>query len=148
MSLYALRKSPLGFSITKFDTDFNPEATYELAPYAGNTDFSCSCPAGHRPSCRHRLMLPRMLGHVGDGWFYAYETQKWHRPLEEPAPVTSSPSDHYGISPAASILPDVRAWNALPQEERIAASARHVEERLGLEPTAPAPAIGNIRRRV
>lgn len=144
MSLYALRKSPLGFSITKFDTDFNPEATYTLISDHANGIFSCSCPAGPRPSCRHRLMLPRMLWHVDDGWFYNYETQKWHRPLVEEAQLAietspnaegaSSPSNHSSLAGEG------------PEPSTFAAD-HSTSPSVSLR-GEPAPATGNIRRRV
>jgi len=35
----------------------------------------CECPAGHRPSCRHRQMLPMMLasGIVNTHWFWDFD---------------------------------------------------------------------------
>src|SRR5207253_1182194 len=52
MTLYSLR-SPA--TVTKWDSLGNPQASYEVSRD------SCTCPAGHRPTCRHRLMLPNLL---------------------------------------------------------------------------------------
>lgn len=57
MTLYNLRSSDGDYRITKFDTGMNPESSY-ITSYE-----LCECPAGVRPSCRHRQMLPQMLAH-------------------------------------------------------------------------------------
>lgn len=75
-ALYNIKRGPHGYAIGKFDRDLNL-----LAAYNTSTDY-CSCPAGPRPTCRHRKMLPRMLAKVDQPEFYCYETQTWHRPLE------------------------------------------------------------------
>ncbi len=74
MSLYSLKTDTAAkafgaaqFIITKFDDDLNVEASYLV------TELACTCPAGVRPSCRHRKMLSRMKSHLDDGWFYDYE---------------------------------------------------------------------------
>lgn len=38
----------------------------------------CECPAGHRPSCRHRQMLPMMLAHsiVNTFWFWDFDLNR------------------------------------------------------------------------
>ena len=76
MTLYNIRRGPHGFSLAKFDENLNLLAAYDVDPKY------CSCPAGPRPTCRHRKMLPRMLGKVDSAEFYCYETQTWHSPLE------------------------------------------------------------------
>ncbi len=63
MTLYNLR-SPS--TITKFDADGNPEASYEVSADA------CTCPAGHRPTCRHRQMLSELLPLIDTEWFLDY----------------------------------------------------------------------------
>ena len=78
MILYNIKRGPHGFAIGKFDEDLNL-----LAAYNTDSDY-CSCPAGPRPTCRHRKMLPRMLGRVDTDEFYCYETQTWHQPLAAP----------------------------------------------------------------
>jgi hypothetical protein len=73
--LYNIRRGPHGFAIAKFDENLNLLAAYDVDPKY------CSCPAGPRPTCRHRKMLPRMLSRVDTAEFYCYETNTWHMPL-------------------------------------------------------------------
>jgi hypothetical protein len=53
-ALYNCKHDGDQYRITKF-IDGNPEASYLC------TTVECECPAGSRPSCRHRQMLPAML---------------------------------------------------------------------------------------
>lgn len=73
MSLYNCRHSGDQYRITKFDSDMNPQGSYLC-----DTD-NCECPAGVRPSCRHRQMLPKFIarGHVGDEWFFDFDRGGW-----------------------------------------------------------------------
>lgn len=55
MTLYNLRETDGIYTITKFTTDLEVESSYQ-------TSFdACNCPAGARPTCRHRQMLPKMI---------------------------------------------------------------------------------------
>ena len=80
-SLYSLRSAsdPGQYTIIKFDHDFNPQETYALSAQ------ECTCPAGPRPTCRHRKMLQSFLdkGHLNDGWFLDWDTRMWRKPLSE-----------------------------------------------------------------
>ncbi len=69
------------YRITKFN-DGEVESTYLC------TIDECECPAGVRPTCRHRHMLPRFLakGAVNSFYFYDYDRQGWV--TNEPAIVT------------------------------------------------------------
>ena len=49
--IYNCHSDGLDYRITKFE-DGNPTSSYLCSPDA------CECPAGHRPTCRHRQMLP------------------------------------------------------------------------------------------
>ena len=103
-------EGPDSFLVTKFDTDLNPEATYALSAFEddqGVLGCTCDCPAGHRPTCRHRQMLSLFIGnkHVDDGWFLNWNTRQWHRPVHDldlPAPPsdtqTPPPQDHEAAS--------------------------------------------------
>ncbi len=73
MSLYNCRHSGDQYRITKFDVDMNVEASYLC------TTSECDCPAGVRPTCRHREMLPRFLQrqYVGTEWFFDYDRGGW-----------------------------------------------------------------------
>ncbi len=52
------------YRITKFDSLGNVESTYLC------TIDECECPAGFRPTCRHRHMLPRFLAKGAVNSFY------------------------------------------------------------------------------
>lgn len=73
-TLYSLRthvselNPDLAYYITKF-ADGEVESAYAL------NEINCECPAGARPSCRHRQMLPQMLaaGLVNTHWFWDFD---------------------------------------------------------------------------
>jgi hypothetical protein len=72
-SLYNCRHDGDQYRVTKFDEDMNVESSYL-------TDgVECDCPAGVRPTCRHRQMLPKFLAreHVGDEWMFDYDRGGW-----------------------------------------------------------------------
>lgn len=64
------------YRISKFDADLNVEASYLVKTDGALT---CECPAGHRPSCRHRQMLPRFLaeGATNGQKFYDFEREQF-----------------------------------------------------------------------
>ena len=68
MILYNCHTEGDQYRITKFN-DGEPESSYICSPT------ECECPAGHRPSCRHRQMLPQMLAHrIQDSmWFMDWD---------------------------------------------------------------------------
>src|SRR6266403_1732927 len=72
-TLYNCHTDGDDYRITKFDSLGNVESSYLCS-----LD-NCECPAGHRPSCRHRHMLPRFLakGAVNTFYFYDYDRQGW-----------------------------------------------------------------------
>ena len=73
MSLYNIRHVNSHYEINKFDEDLNPQGTYEV------TLKECTCKAMHRPTCRHRQMLPvfQHTGRVNTGWMLEFEDQRW-----------------------------------------------------------------------
>ena len=99
MNLYNLRSTELGYRITKFTMDIEVEASYNLS----KDKRECDCPAGFRPSCKHRKMIFRMFDHCDDNWFYCYETQKWHRPMDEDAGVRGEAE---GMDEGSTNMPD------------------------------------------
>lgn len=116
-SLYNCKHSDDQYKITKFDSDFNVEASYLL-----DAD-NCECPAGHRPHCRHRQMLPKFIqrNYVGSNFFFDFDRGGWVQGWkEEPAEVL---------------------------EEQLVASAALIEPSPEPSPE-PASAKGTIRRRV
>ena len=78
-SLYSLRSTPKSgeWVVMTFDLDYEVESVYALSAS------ECMCPAGHRPTCRHRKMLPLFLqhNHVDDGWFLDWDTRLWRNPI-------------------------------------------------------------------
>jgi hypothetical protein len=67
-TLYSLRTDGDQYRITKF-VDGEPEGSYIT------TERECECPAGPRPTCRHRQMLPMMLAHgiANTHWFMDWD---------------------------------------------------------------------------
>lgn len=61
------------YRITKFDHHMNVESSYLTD---GRT---CNCPAGERPMCRHRKMLPMFTAtnRVNTNWFYDFDRGGW-----------------------------------------------------------------------
>lgn len=70
MTLYNLRTDGDNYRITKFTNDLDVESSYLTSHN------ECACPAGHRPTCRHRQMLPTMLAAnlCDSGGFYDFES--------------------------------------------------------------------------
>lgn len=99
-ALYNIRRGPHGYTIAKFDRDLTLLAAYNTAP-----DY-CDCPAGPRPTCRHRKMLPRMLSRVDTDAFYCYETNTWSHPLIGSSdPVASEASSSQEPEPPIEPMP-------------------------------------------
>ena len=124
-ALYNIKRGPHGYAIGKFDRDLNL-----LAAYNTSTDY-CSCPAGPRPTCRHRKMLPRVLSKVDQPEFYCYETQTWHRPLEA-----------FGLEPSergAEAALAAAGGNKVVQEPLLASRQLNGD---GREDRSPEPPIG------
>lgn len=71
LTLYSLRTADSAYAITKF-VDGEPEATYTTSRDA------CTCPAGARPTCRHRQMLPQMLNAqlANQPYFWDFDNHK------------------------------------------------------------------------
>ncbi len=59
MSLYNLRSADGSYRIQKFDEELNP--LFDSSYLISENFKECSCPAGHRQTCRHRQMLGPML---------------------------------------------------------------------------------------
>jgi len=109
MSLYSCRPglADQGFILTKLDMDLNPEASYEV------TNATCTCPAGHRPTCKHRSrLLPAFLkyNHISDGWYLNDLTMMWHRPITldqipDDMPISFSKGEPLPASPVTGVSP-------------------------------------------
>lgn len=97
MSLYNIKSDTAAqsynveqFIVTKFDHELNVEASYLLS------SSGCSCPAGVRPSCRHRQMLPNLRQRANTAWFWDFTREAWVDPTGEaskPAAVDEAKLD-------------------------------------------------------
>lgn len=110
-SLYNCRHSDDQYRISKFDPHFDLEASYLTDLY------NCDCPAGHRPTCRHRQMLPKFISrdYVGKDWFFDFDRGGWvhgGNVITELAseasavegPTTTTPQPSLDLAPQASAL--------------------------------------------
>lgn len=106
MSLYNLKSAPGEWRITKFDNDLNVESSYLVSREA------CECPAGHRPSCRHRQMLPRMLAAQAEDspMFYDFDNDRWLAPTGVPEILDAEP-----ISNEQTCVPIFNPTNGIPK---------------------------------
>lgn len=70
-TLYNLHTDGDEYRITKF-VDGEVESSYLTSI------MECECPAGHRPSCRHRQMLPQLLaeGIANTHWFWNFDLHR------------------------------------------------------------------------
>lgn len=92
------RDGQQAYRITKF-VDGNVESSY-LA-----TRDRCNCPAGQRPTCRHRQMLPSMLRHdmINQPWFIDWDGRREGQLLDfQGHPVTR---EALGQRPKSSLRP-------------------------------------------
>src|SRR5712664_3071858 len=116
--LYNCRHDGDQYRITKFDDDMNPQGSYLLSVE------ECPCPAGGRPTWRHRQMLPKFIarGHVGDEWFLDFDRGGWvqmgekyiHTILPEGAEI--HPNEHV-VGPGNTEEPTIYVRRYGPQME-------------------------------
>lgn len=80
MTLYNVRTASGedNYRVTKFDEDFNVEATYDLT-HSPRWGWSCNCHAGQRATCRHREMIVWFIKYdaVNKNLFLDYDKKKW-----------------------------------------------------------------------
>jgi hypothetical protein len=107
MTLYNLRSALDDYRITKFTADLDVESSYLMAD-AGNGSFACECPAGTRPTCRHRQMLHDLLPLLDTPYFWDFERKVAVdandnlRPAEETVEDTSE--DAFGPLPNTAAI--------------------------------------------
>lgn len=70
--LYNAKRAGDAYRVTKF-VDDEPEGSYIT------TLTTCDCPAGIRPVCRHRQMLPKFMEReaIDTGWFFDFDRGGW-----------------------------------------------------------------------
>lgn len=126
-SLYNCKHDGDIYRITKFNSDFNVESSY-LCDLN-----SCECPAGVRPSCRHRQMLPKFIhrNHIGDEWFYDHDRGGWVQGSHIEEPTSLDPQEPYGIGPMMHHLPQINAENKEDRKELAAREASLAPAGLG-----------------
>lgn len=73
MTLYTCRHDGDQYRITKLTNNLDVESSYLC------TFDECECPAGVRPSCRHRQMLPMFVdrGAIDTGWMLDFDRGGW-----------------------------------------------------------------------
>lgn len=71
--LYSCRHDGDQYRITKFDSDLEVVSSYLCTPT------ECECPAGQRPMCRHREMLPWFVNRpaIGTGEYFDFDRGGW-----------------------------------------------------------------------
>ena len=127
MTLYNLKTDGDEYRITKFDNQLNVESSYLLSLS------ECECPAGSRPTCRHRQMLPEMLAYdmANTGMFYDFETKVvLQSTVEEYPEVEAEPLDSEIINPSEID------------------SSYDISIPAGVKDVTPHPSIGTIKRRI
>src|SRR5229473_868666 len=115
-SLYNCRHSGDQYRITKFSADdMNVQSSYIC------TLTECQCPAGVRPSCRHRDMLPKFLKreHVGDEWMFDFDRGGWvQMGMEWAKPEAEALVEFSKENPSATIG-DAVAQSVITMEEAL-----------------------------
>ena len=142
MSLYNLKSVDGNWRITKFTNDLDVESSYITS------ETTCECPAGVRPSCRHRQMLPRMLnvGAEDSGMFYDFERDVFLEPIEgeDTQPVIVSP-----ITEDFKIV-EYTGTNVATEDEVVsAANESYISPPTPIAPSSAHPSIsGPLKRRI
>ena len=73
IAYYNLKSADDGFRITKFDADMNVESSYLMGHANAGGLPECTCPAGTRPTCRHRQMWTSILPLVDTAFFWDFD---------------------------------------------------------------------------
>lgn len=85
------------FIITKWDS-----LGFEiLSQYGMPNPVTCTCPAAHRDTCRHRQMLPAMLDYLDTGKFYRYDDGRWAQLIDGKIVLDPIPFGAYVPKPEA-----------------------------------------------
>ena len=95
--LYSCRHDGDQYRITKLTENLDVESSYLC------TFEECDCPAGVRPTCRHREMLPKFIQReaVSTGWMFDYDRGGW-----VDMRTTDELEEHYGTTGEMPPLPE------------------------------------------
>jgi hypothetical protein len=118
MSFYNAKstESPDTFLFTKFDSDLNivNDSVYLTS------ETECTCPAGARPSCRHRQMLQSFLAtqRIDTDWFFNHDSGEWSQPFGESLDdgdvlITEEDIVEAASAQAPDSPPSEEEWNAM-----------------------------------
>jgi hypothetical protein len=93
------------YRITKFNEYMDVESSYLC------TEEECECPAGDRPSCRHRQMLPKFQARKATKgqWFFDYDREGWIKADVSTLEDLGDPSEDLELTdpmPAEMTLPE------------------------------------------
>lgn len=114
MTLYNCKHAGDEYRISKFDQHMNVESSY-LCNMS-----ECNCPAGVRPSCRHRQMLPKFIQRkaIDSDWMYDFDRGGWVQIAlseggldSDAADLGSTNGESYGAGPMLAALPLMEAEN-------------------------------------
>jgi hypothetical protein len=130
MTLYSLRSALDDYRITKFDANLDVESSYIIS---ADYPHHCECPAGTRPTCRHRQMLPDLLPLLDTPYFWDFERRLAVdangnlRPAEETKEET--------VGDAFGRLPDIAAIDKVLEPEFANSDWVTVEAEAAIAPT-------------
>lgn len=83
MTWYTVKTEQGIIRVTKFDELFNPIVSYHIFRLSKGEHLGCTCPAGWKPGCRHRIILDsfRQFNRINTGWFLNYDNMAWEPPI-------------------------------------------------------------------
>lgn len=81
---YSCHSTPMGYRMAKFDADLNVEASYIITNHANGTWF-CSCPQGHKPTCKHRKLVNEFVleRRINTSFMLDADTKQWFQPVRD-----------------------------------------------------------------
>ena len=126
MTLYSLRHDGDQYRITKLTNDLEVESSYLM------TAEECECPAGHRPTCRHRQMFRSMLPIVNTHWFMDWDGGKV---IVDANGTLKDWIDRALVPPAAEGLPTEPANEVTA--DMIADAEEYIDRNPSLKPAIP-----------
>lgn len=150
MTLYNLKSADGDWRITKFTNELDPEGSYLVSSDA------CTCPAGVRPTCRHRQMLPKFLAAEAEdsGMFFHFETEQFLAPdlgesnsssdLQETDDPSADSEVEFADNVTAELQGEIREPSAVVNAEDFGRELMAKD----VTPQSPSHPQGTIRRRL